>query len=377
MRRNGCSEAQVKRLVRFIEPRETDILTLGFARRFATYKRATLLFSDPARLAKLLNQQNRPVLLIFAGKAHPHDQPGQHLIRVIHEFSRRPEFEGRILLLEGYDMSLGRKLVSGVDVWINTPEYPLEASGTSGEKAGINGVVNLSVLDGWWGEGFTGDNGWGIAPHGQQFDADYRNQEESKDLLDIIENEVIPMYYERDGRGYSQKWVKISKASMRTVIPNYNAQRMVKDYVNHFYTRANNHQKTLGANNSEPAQILANWKKKVAELWSKVKIHRIDDSAGTIFAGDSLPIRIAANLAGLTPDDVIMECIVGCENKHGDFQALEHFIFEATGNNEKGDTLFSINLKPTYPGKQLYKLRMYPSHRLLANRFETGYMIWI
>ena len=377
MRRNGCSEAQVNRLVRFIEPRETDILTLGFARRFATYKRATLLFSDPERLARLLNQADRPVVLIFAGKAHPHDQPGQHLIRVIHEFSRRPEFEGRILLLEGYDMSLGRKLVSGVDVWINTPEYPLEASGTSGEKAGINGVVNLSVLDGWWGEGFTGDNGWGIAPHGQEFDADYRNQEEAKDLLDIIENEVIPMYYERDGRGYSQKWVQMSKASMRTTIPNFNAQRMVKDYINNFYTRANNHQKMLSANNNEPAHELSAWKQKIAQLWPKVKMRRIDEATGPILDGDSLPIRIAADLDGLTPDDVIVECIVGREDKQGEFQAVEHFIFDAVGNNEKNETLFSINLKPSHSGKQLYKLRMYPSHRLLANRFEVGHMIWI
>jgi len=377
MRRNGCSEAQVKRLVRFIEPRETDILTLGFARRFATYKRATLLFSDPQRLARLLNQVNRPVLLIFAGKAHPHDQPGQHLIRVIHEFSRRPEFEGRILLLEGYDMSLARKLVSGVDVWINTPEYPLEASGTSGEKAGINGVVNLSVLDGWWGEGATGDNGWSIAPHGREFDAEYRNQEESKDLLDIIENEVIPMYYDRDGRGYSQKWVRISKASMRTIIPNFNAQRMVKDYINNFYSRANNHQKTLHSNNCEPAHELAAWKKKISEVWSKVKIRRIDETSSTILAGDSLPIRIATNLSSLTPDDVIVECVVGNENKRGVFEPYEHFIFEAVGTNDKGETLFSLDLKPSMPGKQLYKLRMYPSHRLLANRFETGNMIWI
>ncbi|MGD8642335.1 MAG: alpha-glucan family phosphorylase, partial [Gammaproteobacteria bacterium] len=311
MRRNGCSEAQIKRLVRFVEPRETDILTLGFARRFATYKRATLLFSDPERLARILNIENRPVMVIFAGKAHPHDQPGQHLIRVIHEMSRRPEFEGRILLLEGYDMSLGRKLVSGVDVWLNNPEYPMEASGTSGEKAGINGVINLSVLDGWWGEGYTGDNGWGISPHGQEFDADYRNQEEAKDLLDIIENDLIPMYYDRDGRGYSEKWVRMSKASMRTVIPNFNAQRMVDDYVNHFYTRANNHRKSLSASGHEPAHELSAWKIKIAEVWPKVTMRRIDDSHTRILAGESLPIRIAANLAGLTPDDVIVECVVG------------------------------------------------------------------
>jgi len=377
LRRNGSSEAQIKRLMRFIEPRETDILTVGFARRFATYKRASLLFSDPARLARILNDPKRPVMLIFAGKAHPNDKPGQQLIRIIHEFSRRPEFEGRILLLEGYDLSMGRKLVAGVDVWLNTPEYPMEASGTSGEKAGINGVVNLSVLDGWWGEGYTGDNGWAIAPHGQEFEADYRNQEEAKDLLDIIENDVVPMYYERDGRGYSEKWVHISKASMRTIIPNFNAQRMVTDYVKHFYTRASSQHKQLCLNNKQPARELSQWKKKIAQVWPSVKIHRLDESDNKILAGNHLPIRVAVELSNLSADDVIVECIVGVENKRNEFRAHEHFILDAGTVNENGETLFSINLQPNLPGKQFYKVRIYPSHQLLSNRFETGYMLWV
>jgi starch phosphorylase len=185
------------------------------------------------------------------------------------------------------------------------------------------------------------------------------------------------MYYDRDGRGYSEKWVRMSKASMRTVIPNFNAQRMVDDYVNHFYTRANNHRKALSASGHEPAHELSAWKRKIAEVWPKVTMRRVDDSHTRILAGESLPIRIAANLAGLTPDDVIVECVVGSENKQREFTPYEHFIFDAIGDNDKGETLFSINLKPTLPGKQLYKLRMYPSHRLLANRFEAGYMIWI
>ncbi|NOZ53520.1 MAG: glycosyltransferase family 1 protein [Gammaproteobacteria bacterium] len=377
LRRNGSSEAQVKRLTRFIEPRETDILTVGFARRFATYKRAALLFSDPERLSRILNDPQRPVMLVFAGKAHPNDKPGQHLIRIIHEFSRRQEFEGRILLLEGYDMSLARKLVAGVDVWLNTPEYPMEASGTSGEKAGINGVVNLSVLDGWWGEGYTGDNGWAIAPHGQEFEPDYRNQEEAKDLLDIIENDVVPLYYERDGRGYSEKWVRISKASMRTIIPNFNAQRMAMDYVKHFYTRASKHHKQLCSNNNQPARALAQWKKKIAQIWPAVKIRRIDESDNKIFAGSHLAIRVAVELADLNADDVIVECIVGIENKHNEFRVHEHFILAATDSNENGETLFSINLQPNLSGRQFYKIRMYPSHHLLANRFEVGYMLWL
>ncbi len=166
-----------------------------------------MLFADPDRLARLLNDPERPVVIIFAGKAHPHDQPGQQLIRQIHDFSMHPDFIGKILLLEGYDMALARLMVSGVDVWLNTPEYPLEASGTSGQKAGLNGAVNLSVLDGWWGEGYNGHNGWGITPRDPRFDHDQRHQEEANDLLNIIEHEMLPTYYRRDGGGYSEDWV--------------------------------------------------------------------------------------------------------------------------------------------------------------------------
>jgi len=246
-RRNGLSPTQIERLTRLLHGQHMDILTIGFARRFATYKRATLLFSDPERLARLLGDPERPVLIIFAGKAHPNDLPGQHLIQAIHDFSRRPEFEGRIVLLEGYDLALARKLVTGVDVWLNTPEHPLEASGTSGQKAGLNGVINLSVLDGWWGEGYTGDNGWAITPHGPEFDAAFRNQEEGRELLDILEHQVIPLYFERNSHGYPARWVQLSKRSMISILPRFNAQRMVMDYVRDFYGPARDQGRRLSA----------------------------------------------------------------------------------------------------------------------------------
>jgi len=376
-RRNGCSEAQIKRYLRYIEPHETDILTIGFARRFATYKRATLLFSDPARLARIVNDPARPVMLIFAGKAHPEDRPGQELIRVIHEYSRKPEFIGKIILLEGYDLSLARKLVSGVDIWLNTPEYPLEASGTSGEKAGINGVINLSILDGWWGEGYTGDNGWAITPHGPEFDAQYRNQEESRDLLDIIENEAVPIYYQRDGRGYSEKWVKMSKASMRTIIPNYNATRMVMDYVTKFYKRAKEQADKLIQDNFESCKELANWKKHIDRVWQQVTIRRVDEAPQQIFAGDHLPLQVAVNLGGLQPHDVIVECVVGRATRREKFIPYEHFLFEPGQHNSHGETMFNLDFEPNLSGQQYYKIRMYPSHKLLSNRFEMGYMKWL
>lgn len=373
----GCSEVHIERLTRHLSPRDTDILTLGFARRFATYKRATLLFSDPARLAQLLNDPERPVLMIFAGKAHPHDLPGQEFIRTIHEYSRQPEFEGKIVLLEGYDLALARKLVTGVDVWLNTPQYPLEASGTSGEKAGINGVVNLSVLDGWWGEGYNGENGWAITPHGPQYDSAFRDREEAEALLDILETQVIPLYYKREGHGYSEGWVKMSKASMKSILPHFNAQRMVMDYVQGYYTSASQHRHVLGEDNGAPARQLAEWKNKIAQQWHGVSARRVDEAQPKIHAGEMLPIHVAMQLNGLDAEDVQVECLVGTESEAGDFQIEDRMFLEPAETNENGEVIFALDLDPPLPGLQYYKLRAYPYHALLAHPFETGWMIWL
>ena len=376
-RRNRCGEAHIDRVTRKLSPHETDILTIGFARRFATYKRATLLFSDPERLARLLNDPQRPVLLFFAGKAHPSDLPGQQLIQVIHEFSRRPEFIGKILLLEGYDLSLARHLLSGVDVWLNNPEYPLEASGTSGQKAGINGVINLSVLDGWWGEGYNGENGWAITPHDQHYDAGFRNQEEANELLDILEHQVIPLYYDRNGHGFSEGWVHMSKASMKSTLPQFNSQRMVMDYIRDFYGPAAEQGRALTKNGSRGAKELATWKQKIHELWPSVALRRIEDVPQAVTAGDKVRIQVAAQLGELSPKDVRLECVIGIEDEHHDFQASEYFGFTAKEKLDNGETLFILDLDPPLPGLQLYQIRMYPCHKLLSHRFETGSMIWL
>ncbi len=376
-RRNGLSPTQTKRLTQLISAENTDILILGFARRFATYKRATLLFSDPERLAHILNDPKRPVLLVFAGKAHPHDIPGQQLIKTIHEFSRRPEFEGKIILLEGYDLSLGRKLVTGVDVWVNTPQYPLEASGTSGQKAGINGVLNLSVLDGWWGEGYTGDNGWAIMPHGPDYEAQQRDREEGQELLDILERDIVPMYYNRNGHGYSEEWVKMSKASMRTLIPRFNAQRMLMDYITRFYGPAARQGRLLGENNAVPARELATWKKHVASVWSRVTVHRIDQHGHHIRAGVTLPIELGARLHGLRPEDIVVECLVGTTSDTDEFIVHASHTFRASGEQLNGETVFRLDLQPPLAGLQYYKVRAYPYHPLLSHRFEMGCMVWV
>ncbi len=376
-RRNGTSEAQVARLIKHLCPTETDILTVGFARRFATYKRATLIFSDLTRLARLVNDPKRPVLFLFAGKAHPSDQPGQELIRRIHQISRLPEFEGKVVLLENYDLALGRRLVTAVDVWLNNPEYPLEASGTSGQKAGINGVINLSVTDGWWGEGYDGDNGWAITPHGPQYDAEFRNREEANELLDLLEYHVIPLYYERDGHGYSPRWVAKSKASMRTIMPRFNALRMVSDYGHHFYSRANEHGRNLARGSGRPAGELATWKRRILAAWDGVTIRRTNEAIRSIKAGQTLPIEVAVRLNGLAPEDVVVECLLGTENVSGEFELQETYSL-IPGLSPQGDeTPFSLHLPSTIPGLQFYKLRIYPWHPLLAHRFELGRMLWV
>jgi len=376
-RRNGVSEALIERYVQYLTPHANDTLVIGFARRFATYKRATLLFSDPQRLARLIGDPKRPCLIIFAGKAHPHDIPAQHLIQTIHEYSRRPEFEGRLLLVEGYDMAFARKLVTGVDVWLNTPEYPLEASGTSGEKAGLNGVINLSVLDGWWGEGYDGENGWAITPHGTHVDRAWRDREESQELLELLETQVVPLYYARNGYGYSEKWVKKSKTSMRTLMPRFNAQRMVMSYVQKYYSAAARQRGIFEDSDFARAKALSAWRRKLATCWPGVSLRRVDQAVAEIPAGSALPIEVAVRLNGLEPDDVLVECLVGHESDSGEFVKHDALVFTPAGQNDQGEAIYRLDFRPRLPGLQYYKIRLFPFHTHLNHRFEPGYMLWL
>ncbi|HUP91767.1 MAG TPA: alpha-glucan family phosphorylase [Solimonas sp.] len=373
-RRNGVAEAIIARATHWIEDIQTRTLVLGFARRFATYKRATLILRDPARLARLLGDPERPAILVFAGKAHPRDLPGQELIRQLHELSMRPEFIGRLLVVEGYDMLLARNLVQGCDVWLNTPEYPLEASGTSGMKAGINGVVNVSVLDGWWAEGHDGSNGYAIAPVGGNYDPAERDQEEARQLLDILEHQVVPTYYGPDHRGYAPAWVQVSKNSMKTLIPRFNASRQVMDYVRGFYGPAARQGRRLAADGSAGARALAAWKQHVRERWGGVRIALAGALPATLTQGERLPLRVHAWLHGLAPGDVTVECILGRLDVHGEFEPEASYDLQPTG--VQGDAHeFSLELEPL-PGLQHYRVRMYPSHPALSHRFELGCMVW-
>ena len=371
--RNGYSTSQIKKLLHYIDPKNTDILVFGFARRFATYKRATLLFHDIERLARLVSQSDRPVLFLFAGKAHPKDHPGQDLIRQIHKHSHDPRFEGRVAMIEDYDLSLARKLISGVDVWLNTPQYPLEASGTSGQKAGINGVLNLSVEDGWWGEGYNGENGWSITAHGAEFDNDFGTREESNELLDLIEHQVIPLYYDRNGHGLSHAWVERTKASMSSLIPRFNAQRMVMDYVRNLYSPAQQHARAIDGKSQE----LAQWKERVRAAWDVVSIRRLGEQQCELKAGNTMPIDVAIRLNGLTPRDVRVECVTETENADGEVIEQEIHRFYHEGEDKDGETFFHLDLCSNVPGIQYYRIRVFPHHKLLGHRYEVGRMLWV
>src|ERR1700736_2622711 len=293
--RKGMSPAQLRHVTRYLDPTRPDILTIGFARRFATYKRATLLMRDRARLTKILRNPDRPVVLLFAGKAHPADDPAKQVLRAGRQVMTAPEFLGHIIFLEDYDLQLARWLVSGVDVWLNNPIAPLEASGTSGIKAAINGKLNLSILDGWWAEGWMQDNGWGIPP-ANVADPERRDALEAELILGTLEEEVLPLYYARDESGYPGAWVKRSKRAMMTVIPGFNMRRVLFDYTQGLYRPAVAHYRRLANNSFSGARTLADWKTRARQAWSKVSLRQLTDVARALPRGERLRLRVAAGL---------------------------------------------------------------------------------
>lgn len=380
--RNQGSPAHLDRLLKFVDPENPNILTIGFARRFATYKRAALIFQDPKWLSEIISQAGRPVLFLFAGKAHPADQPGQEIIRKIAEMAKLPEFEGRILLVEGYDLHLSRSLVAGVDVWLNNPIYPLEASGTSGMKAAMNGALNLSVLDGWWGEGYddSGDalNGWAIKPAPGHLDEAQRDAEEARTLYELLQDHVIPTYYRTGPMGYSPEWVAMAKQSIATIAPRFNVIRMVAEYVKKFYAPAASHGRRFAANDFAVARTVADWKAKVRSAWPGVRLHRLDTPERRLPFGTSLQVQVAVQLNGLSPEDVTVEALIGRPSPNGDFtRRARHYPLATAGVTGNGEMLYTIALTPELCGKLEYRIRIFPSHPALIHKFEPGLMIWL
>ncbi len=379
--RGECSRAIVEHLTRFLHPQNLDMLIIGFARRFATYKRATLLFRDLDRLARIVNDPQRPVLFIFAGKAHPNDQPGQRLIKEVFEISMRPEFQGRIILLEDYNLSMARELMTGVDVWLNNPEYPKEACGTSGMKAAINGAINLSVLDGWWGEAYDGENGWAVTPHLGMDDAP-RDRHEANELLNILEHQVIPLYYARETEGTAEAWIRKSKASMKSILPRFNAIRMVTDYLREYYAPARQHGVRMGGDEARGAKELAAWKRRVYTSWPGVRVRMVGEPPRAAVANERTVINVAVQLNGLQAEDIVVECVLGKLNHVGEFVRTGSLNFAPVDGGETTQAVYALDLTSTagevsVEGLQHYKIRAYPWHRGLAHRFECGLMSWL
>ena len=285
-------------------------LTLGFARRFATYKRATLLFSDPERLERLLGDPQRPVQIIFAGKAHPADKPGQDLIKQVYQFSRRPEFEGKIVFIEDYDMDMARHLVSGCDVWLNNPIRPHEASGTSGQKASLNGLPNCSILDGWWEEGWDGSNGWAFGEPREYQSDQARDEADSSALYDMLEHTVVPLYFEDGLDGVPHNWVAVMKRAIQTIAPAFSTRRMVKDYVNKLYMPARTHGLRVDAGNYATAKKLAAWKREVQAKWNSVSLEVSGPRDGQLAIGQPVDVAATVRLGELKPEDVRVELVV-------------------------------------------------------------------
>ncbi len=373
--RNQGSEAHLDRLLRLCDPHDPTVLIIGFGRRFATYKRATLLFENLEWLKTLLGDAQRPVLFLFAGKAHPADVPGQDMIRRVNQVAQMPDFEGKVLMVEGYDLRLARRMVSGVDVWLNNPIYPLEASGTSGMKAAINGVLNLSVLDGWWGEGYNGANGWAIKPGAAGLDDATRNREEARTLYEILQDHVIPLYYKFSGAGYSPEWVQLAKRSISSLMPRFNSQRMVGEYVAKFYRRAAQQGRRYSDNQFEVARSIAAWKARARQAWPGVTIRRLNTPKRRIQFGDAVRIETGVRLNGLNPEDVAVELLLGHVGQYGKDKVTAHR-FVAQGADAIGEYRFVLDLAPEFCGKLDYRIRIYPWHELLTHPLELGLMIW-
>ncbi|MFA5027681.1 MAG: alpha-glucan family phosphorylase, partial [Candidatus Methylomirabilota bacterium] len=352
-------------------------LTIGFARRFATYKRATLLFRDPERLARILNDPLRPVQVIFAGKAHPADQEGKDFIRQIVHFARRPEFRQRVVFLEDYDMKVGRYLYQGVDVWLNTPRRPLEASGTSGMKAAVNGAINLSILDGWWDEGYDRTNGWAIGQGEEYEDSAYQDQVESQALYQVLENEIVPMFYARGRDGLPREWTRRMKSAMRTVCPVFSATRMVQEYAERMYLPAGVRWAALSGKGLARAKALAAWKARIRERWGAVAVQQVQaETVVPLEAGGERPVQAEIALGELTPREVAVALYAGPIGADGEISPATVSAMTAGRALRPGVYRYAGTLHGKMTGLHGFRVRVLPSHPDLADPLGMHSIVW-
>ncbi|OQX10891.1 MAG: alpha-glucan phosphorylase [Desulfobulbaceae bacterium A2] len=371
--RHSAHPVELREVEQILDP---NVLTIGFARRFATYKRANLILRDLPRLRAMV-QSERPVQFVFAGKAHPADQQGKQLIQELVQRVRREGLHRSVVFLENYNIDLARRLVQGVDVWLNTPRRPLEASGTSGMKAAVNGVLNLSIADGWWCEGYNGANGWNIGNSVEYRSPEEQDEAESRDLYDLLEHVLAPMYYERDLRNIPVRWMAMVKNAIMSLCPVYNTNRMVEEYTERYYLPSVFQYHLLEADNHAEARALTQWERKLRGKWSEVAIQQVEcDTSLLLKSGDSLPIRVQARLGGLEPQDVQVEAYFGRGGAtNGEMSEPDSVVLRHEGSHH-GVHEFSGAMPCVGSGRYLYSVRVLPSRPTLPGKFHLGLIHW-
>jgi starch phosphorylase len=376
----GAPQAAVDDAEEVLSP---DHLTIGFARRFASYKRANLLIRNPERLVRILNNTERPVQIIYAGKAHPHDDTGKHLIQGIVELARRPEFRRKIVFLENYDVASARYMLQGCDVWLNTPLRPLEASGTSGMKAQANGVLNLSTLDGWWDEAWElgvrrgAEVGWAIGRGETYSDSSRQDDVEAEALYDLLEGEIVPAFYERRADGLPRKWIARMKSSIAVLCPEFNMHRMVKQYTNEYYLVAHKRFRDLNAENGFKGVQLAAWLSKMERAWPRLRIDSVEESVPEIELGACLEMSATVFLDTLTPDDVTVESVVGRMSADGEITDFVARPMQSFQQDSPGRFIFHSVVQPTSrSGLYGYAIRLLPKNPHLLSPFLPGLILW-
>jgi starch phosphorylase len=351
-------------------------LTIGFARRFATYKRGDLILSDPSRLAKILNDPQRPVQIIFAGKAHPDDHPGKEMIKKIVHLAQQPEFRHRMVFIEDYDLNVGRYLVQGVDVWLNNPRRPLEACGTSGMKAAANGALNMSVLDGWWAEGYRPGLGWAIGDGEEYEDLGYQDGVENQAIYNLLEKTIIPLFYERGRDNLPREWIAMMKQSMGTLAARFNSHRMLQDYVQHFYIPLAINWNHVRSDHFQGAHDLTAWTTHVEKNWSQLEIlGKQADTRKGIELGKSLEVEVSLRLGQLSPHDLSVEAYFGpVDSKANLMNRVTAPLHYFNQEGEKGIYKGEIPCRET--GRFGFRVRILPSHPLLSNPYSLGLIVW-
>ncbi len=373
--RRGELPSEIKRSEDVLHP---DTLTICFSRRFATYKRGDLLFRDAERLAGILNDPDRPVQIILAGKAHPQDMAGKAIIKNIVQNIHKEEFRYRVVFLEDYDINIARYMVQGADVWLNTPRRPMEACGTSGMKAVANGALHMSVLDGWWAEGYRPGCGWAIGAGEVYEDSPYQDEIESRAVYELLEREVIPAFYERTRDGTPSEWIRMMKASMRSLCPIFNTHRMLEDYVDGLYVPAGVIQKKMHAERKQTAESFAAWKQKMQRHWKEVRIQEVavGNGKGEIKVGEAMEVRARIGLGQLAPDDVRVEIYYGPMDPDGD---LVHSMIEPMATDDAGGDggyLYRTDVPFRESGRFGYVIRVLPRHPLLVHAVDMGLVSW-